>query len=91
MGNEGDAKYSDFNGRVADLVRKQTRVVNELIAQAEPLLENDKTKQDAATMLYQAQLGMPKNKRLLKLLNETGVKPMVQQAGSAIWPTASCR
>ncbi|MGE0554819.1 MAG: preprotein translocase subunit SecA, partial [Gemmatimonadales bacterium] len=80
VGNEGDAKYSDFNGRVAELVRKQTRVANELIAQAEPLLENDKTKQDAATMLYQAQLGMPKNKRLLKLLNETGVKPMVQQA-----------
>ncbi len=34
---------------------------------------------EAALKLYQAQLGMPKNKRLLKLLNETGVKQMVQR------------
>src|SRR5207245_970807 len=29
--------------------------------------------------LYQAQLGMPKNKKLLKLLNEQGVKALVQR------------
>ena len=31
--------------------------------------ENEKSKQEGAAKLYQAQLGMPKNKRLLKLLN----------------------
>ncbi len=80
VGNEGDTKYSEFNGRVADLVRKQTAVVNQLIAEAEPLLAGDKTKQDGGSKLYQAQLGMPKNKKLLKFLNETGVKQLVQQA-----------
>ena len=35
---------------------------------------------EAGYKLYQAQLGMPKNKKLLKLLNETGVKQLVQQA-----------
>ena len=80
VGNEGDTKYSEFNGRVAELVRKQTAVANQLIAEAEPLLANEKTKQDGAAKLYQAQLGMPKNKKLLKFLNETGVKQLVQQA-----------
>ncbi len=80
VGNEGDAKYSDFNGMVGDLVRRQTQVANQLIAEAEPLLANDKTKTEAGYKLYQAQLGMPKNKKLLKLLNETGVKQLVQQA-----------
>jgi len=50
-----------------------------LIAKAEPLLADEKTQYDAAMLLYQAQLGMPKNKKLLKLLNETGVKQMVQR------------
>ncbi|MEO8449279.1 MAG: preprotein translocase subunit SecA [Gemmatimonadota bacterium] len=80
VGNEGDEKYSEFNRQVAELVRRQTAVVNQLIAEAEPLLTNDKTKSDGAVKLYQARLGMPKNKKLGKLLNETGVKQMVQRA-----------
>ncbi len=80
VGNEGDDKYAQFNGRVAELARRQTAVVNQLIAEAEPLLESDKTRQDGALKLYVARLGMPKNKKLLKLLNETGVKQLVQQA-----------
>ena len=80
VGNEGDDKYSIFNRQVAELVRRQTGVVNQLIAEAEPQLPDDKQKADAAVKLFQAQLGMPKNKKLLKLLNETGVKQLVQRA-----------
>ena len=80
VGNEEDDKYAQFNRQVAELVRKQTAVVNTLLAEAEKLLEGDaKARDEAALKLYQAQLGMPKNKRLLKLLNETGVKQMVQK------------
>ena len=77
--NETDEKYAQFNRQVAELVRKQNAVVSGLLADAEPLLEDSKTRQDASLKLYQAQLGMPKNKRLLKLLNETGVKQLVQR------------
>ena len=80
VGNDGDGKYSEYNGRVAELARRQTAVVNQLIAEAEPLLAGDKTKAEGAAKLYQAQLGMPKNKKLLKFFNETGVKQLVQQA-----------
>jgi preprotein translocase subunit SecA len=79
VGNEADDKYAQFNRQVAELVRKQTGVANTLLAEAERLLEDEKTRQEAALKLYQAQLGMPKNKRLLKMLNETGIKQLVQR------------
>jgi preprotein translocase subunit SecA len=79
VGNESDEKYAQFSRQVAELVRKQTAVVNTLLAEAEKLLEEPKTRNDAGLKLYQARLGMPKNKRLLKVLNEPGIKQMVQR------------
>jgi preprotein translocase subunit SecA len=79
VGTAEDDKYAQFNRQVAELVRHQTGVVNTLLAEAEELLKDEKTRQDAALKLYQAQLGMPKNKRLLKMLNETGIKQLVQR------------
>ena len=43
VGNEADDKYAQFNRQVAELVRKQTGVVNTLLAEAERLLEDEKT------------------------------------------------
>src|SRR5260370_36288778 len=79
VGAESDEKYAQFNTQVVQLVRKQTAVANDLIGKAEPLLQDEKTQYDGAVLLYKAQLGMPKNKKLLKLLNETGVKQQVQR------------
>ena len=79
VGSESDEKYAQFNAQVVQLVRKQSAVVNDLIARAEPLIGNEKTAYEGATLLYQAQLGMPKNKKLLKLLQEPGVKSQVQR------------
>src|SRR5882762_5759026 len=79
VGSESDEKYAQFNTQVVQLVRKQTAIVNDLIARAEPLVADDKTAQEGAVLLYQAQLGMPKNKKLLKLLQEPGVKTQVQR------------
>jgi len=79
VGTESDEKYAQFNAQVVQLVRKQTAVVNDLLARAEPLLADEKTAYDGAMLLYQAQLGMPKNKKLLKLLQEPGIKSLVQR------------
>jgi preprotein translocase subunit SecA len=79
VGAESDEKYAQFNTQVVQLARKQTAVVNDLIAKGEPLLQDEKTHYDGAVLLYKAQLGGPKNKKLQKLLNETGVKQMVQR------------
>ena len=79
VGAESDEKYAQFNTQVLQLVRKQTAVANDLIARGEPLLENPDTAYEGAKLLYKAQVGMPKNRKLLKLLNEQGVKQLVQR------------
>jgi preprotein translocase subunit SecA len=78
VGNESDAQYFEHNAAVARLVRKQTELVNVLVADGERMLESGNTA-DAAVKLYQAQLGHPKNRRLLKLMNEPGNKQLVQK------------
>jgi preprotein translocase subunit SecA len=79
VGNDNDERYGQFNRQVAELVRRQTSVVNTLLAEAEVQLADEKGRQDGALKLYQAQLGMPKNKRLLRLMQEPGVKQLVQR------------
>src|SRR5439155_14448182 len=79
VGAESDEKYAQYNAQVVQLVRKQTGIVNDLIARGEPLLQSTDTNYEGAKLLYKAQLGMPKNKKLLKLLNEQGVKHLVQR------------
>src|SRR5438552_3153818 len=79
VGTESDEKYAQYNTQVVQLVRKQTAIVNDLIARADALLGDDGKSYEGATLLYKAQLGMPKNRKLLKLLNEQGVKQTVQR------------
>ncbi|MGI9038741.1 MAG: preprotein translocase subunit SecA [Gemmatimonadota bacterium] len=84
VGRDADQQvYKKHNAQVASLVRKQMHVVNDLVASAEVgwrKLENeDEDANEFLTgkQLLAAQRGGPKNKRLLKLLNETGVKQLV--------------
>jgi len=78
-GNAEDDSYAQHNRPVAEVVRKQTAVVNQLLTEAETLLQDPDTQAEAGILLYQAHLGMPKNKKLLKMLNETGVKALLQR------------
>ncbi|HEY5218576.1 MAG TPA: preprotein translocase subunit SecA, partial [Gemmatimonadaceae bacterium] len=78
VGNDNDDRYFEHNAAVGRLVRKQTELANGLVGDAERDLQNGDT--GAAGMkLYKAQLGSPKNKRLLKVLQETGNKTLVQR------------
>jgi preprotein translocase subunit SecA len=79
VGHAEDDKYAQFNRTVQELVRKQNTVVSNLLGEAERLIDDAKTQRDGAVLLYQARLGSPKNKKLLKMLNETGIKAMVQR------------
>ncbi len=78
VGNESDGQYAEFNTAVERLVRRQNELVNQLVADGERAMESG-DQQTAATQFYKAQLGGPKNKRLLKVLQESGVKQMVQR------------
>ena len=78
VGNESDAEYALHNANVARLVRKQTELSNDLVAQGEKALEKS-DEPGAALAFYKARLGAPVNKRLLKALQEQGVKQLVQK------------
>src|SRR5688572_20577998 len=78
VGNENDAMFAEHNAAVERLVRRQTEVANALVAEGERLLA-EKNEDQARVALFKAQLGSPKNKRLLKALQETGVKQLVQR------------
>ncbi|MGQ0537615.1 MAG: preprotein translocase subunit SecA [Gemmatimonadaceae bacterium] len=78
VGNENDGLYGQYNNAVARLARKQTELVNNLVAQGESALERAE-QQEAALALYKAQKGSPKNKRLMKAVLEPGVKQLVQK------------
>ena len=78
VGSESDAEYAQHNAAVARLAKRQSDLVNALVAAGEKAFEADES-DDAALNLYKAQLGGPKNKRLQKVLNETGAKQLVQK------------
>lgn len=73
-------KYSLSLPDVQKLVKAQTRLASKLIAEAEALLEDDEGDDyEAGVKLLRAQRGTPKNKKLLKLQQESGVKKLIQQ------------
>ena len=69
--------YDEVKPLVDSLVRKQTRYVNSLIAEAEELLKSEETIREAGLKLLIAQRGAPKNKRLQKLFQQPGIKKLV--------------
>ncbi len=78
VGNENDEMFADHNSAVERMFRRQTELVNALVGEGERALEAG-DQAAAALALYKAQLGHPKNKRLLKAMQEPGVKQLVNR------------
>jgi preprotein translocase subunit SecA len=78
VGNESDEMYFEHNASVGRLFRRQSEIVNGLVADGEKLIAKGDT-QGGALKLYKAQLGHPKNRRLFKVLQEQGNKVLVQK------------
>ncbi|MFH1680875.1 MAG: preprotein translocase subunit SecA [Candidatus Eisenbacteria bacterium] len=74
-------RFDEVKESVRRLVRKQTELVNELVAKGEKLLQasGDDDRYEAGIALLQAQRGGPKNKRLMKLLQEPGVPKLIRR------------
>ncbi|MFH0931731.1 MAG: preprotein translocase subunit SecA [Candidatus Zixiibacteriota bacterium] len=69
-------RYNEMKPLVDQLVKRQMVLVNKLVAEGEELLKDGK-EYEAGIKLLAAQRGAPKNKKLMKLLKETGVKKMI--------------
>ncbi len=82
--------YDKYKPQVAELVRAQTMLCNRLVAEAKELLDgrNGEEKADkeldreeqAGRMLHQVRIGMPKNKQLLKLMEEPETRKLIDEA-----------
>lgn len=73
-----DQKYDEMNVHIKKLVDMQTRLINQLVADAEALIQKDQWR-EAGILLLRATRGGPKNKRLMKLVKEEGVAVAIQQ------------
>jgi preprotein translocase subunit SecA len=71
-------KYGELKPKVEQLVRSQTVLVNQLVAEGERLLPEGK-EYDVGIKLLQAQRGAPVNKRLTKLLHEPGTQKLIRR------------
>ncbi|HEX5725281.1 MAG TPA: preprotein translocase subunit SecA [Longimicrobiaceae bacterium] len=77
VGSETNAAYARYNPSVADLFRRQQRIVNDLVAQAEKDLEGNDS-YAAGEKLFLAKRGVPRNKRLMKLFaDDPGLQKVV--------------
>lgn len=67
-----DQIYQEMEPRVRRLVEAQTKLVNQIVADAQKLLETNKKedREAAGVLLLRAYRGLPKHKRLTKLLQE---------------------
>lgn len=73
-------KFDEMNPKIEKLVNAQKSLVASFVAEAEELLKSndDKKKTQAGEMLVRAHHGMPKNKRLLKMLSDGEVLKLMQ-------------
>ena len=78
----GTQKFNELNPRVKSLFNAQKSLVNNLVARAEKLLENDnissKVRDEAGLLLLKSYRGLPKHKKLLKVLSEPAHKKLMQ-------------
>jgi preprotein translocase subunit SecA len=79
VGQEQSLEYKQYNPSVASLYRKQSRIVNELVAEAEKEIETNEY--SAGEKLLAARRGSPKHKKLLKMFADS---PSLQKVVSQV-------
>ncbi|KAA3633115.1 MAG: preprotein translocase subunit SecA, partial [Calditrichaeota bacterium] len=72
-------RYRQMKPTVENLVRKQLTMINDMISKAEKIVtsEDEDNYFEAGIHLLAANRGAPKNKKLLKLLKEPGMKKLM--------------
>ncbi len=76
-----DSSYKELKPAVQMLYRRQNTLVSELVREAENLLKEEKDA-EAGLKLLQANRGMPKHPRLMKLFQEPGMIKLMRSVES---------
>ncbi|HCK99047.1 MAG TPA: preprotein translocase subunit SecA [Candidatus Marinimicrobia bacterium] len=78
VSSSGHEKYDKLNPAIATLVRLQRDKVTEILSQLPDNFEEIKNSEESARKLYIASQGMPKNRRLRKLLEDAAYQRLLQ-------------
>ncbi len=78
---ESKNRFAEMKPKVEKLIRNQTVLVNQMVSEGEQLLKEGK-EYEAGKKLLQAQRGSPKNKRLTKMLHESGIQKLIRRVES---------
>ncbi len=78
---ESKNRFGEMKPKVEQLIRSQTVLVNQMVNEGEQLLKEGK-EYEAGKKLLQAQRGSPKNKRLTKMLHESGIQKLIRRVES---------
>ena len=73
-------QYDVWRNKIENLIKKQNSLVNQLIDEAEGLLDSDK--KEAGLKLLVASKGAPRNKKLIKIMQQEGIKQLCFQIES---------
>jgi len=79
VSSSGHEKYDKLNPAIATLVRLQRDKVTGILSQLPDNFEEIKSPEESARKLYVASQGMPKNRRLRKLLEDSAYQRLLQQ------------
>ncbi|MBR1630969.1 MAG: preprotein translocase subunit SecA, partial [Paludibacteraceae bacterium] len=76
-----DQMFEEYKHRVDQLVKKQSVLTTQLLAEAREKMksEDKKIKEEGLLALFRSYKGMPKNRALIKFLSEPGVKVQMQE------------
>ncbi len=75
---EAQEDYGRWKNEVEHLIRKQSRLVSDLLNSARKDLDHE-NREEAAEKLLLARRGMPKNKTLMKIMKEPGIERLVER------------
>ena len=75
---EAQEDYGRWKNEVEHLIRKQSRLVGELLDSANQELDTE-NREEAAEKLLLARRGVPKHKNLMKMMKEPGIERLVER------------
>ncbi len=72
-------KFARLKPSVAELARKQTLLCNRLVKEGKDLLGNPEMQREAGIKLYQVSKGAPKNRQLLKMIEDPDTRRLLDR------------
>lgn len=81
-------QYDHLKPLIAELVRKQSLLCNRLVNEAKELLQQEE-KEKAGLLLFKVKLGQPRNKGLLRVMEDPEIRKLIDKAELSFYQDTS--